>query len=157
MSKLYVISDLHLGHKNIVKFSPQRGCKTIEEHDAWIISQWNSIVTKKDVVIVLGDVALSKEGLTKVAQLNGTKHLVFGNHDKFALNDYLKYFGKVHGFYKKSGVWLSHAPIHPQSLRDLKNVHGHMHSNCIGGDKRYICVSVEHLNGKPVELKTLLD
>jgi len=33
MSKVRIISDLHLGHKKILQFSPQRGGTTIEEQD----------------------------------------------------------------------------------------------------------------------------
>jgi calcineurin-like phosphoesterase family protein len=155
VSRVFVIGDLHLGHKKICEFSPERGCKSVEEHDDWIIKQWNSVVKKQDMTIVLGDVAFTREGLDKVKYLNGTKHLVFGNHDKFQLGCYLKYFGKVHGFYKKAGVWLSHAPIHPMSLRELRNVHGHCHAKPVPNDPRYICVSVEQVM-KPVELKEIL-
>ena len=160
----YVIADLHLGHDKILIFSPSRGgptVKTVEQHDQWIIKQWNSVVTKQDVTIVLGDVAFSKDALAKVKLLNGTKHLVFGNHDKFSIAEYLKYFSKIHGFYKKQArkgvkVWLSHPPIHPHSLRDLVNIHGHTHANCVVGDKRYVCVSVEHSDGVPRKLEDIV-
>lgn len=33
MSKKYIISDLHLGHKNILKYSPMRGGSTWEEQE----------------------------------------------------------------------------------------------------------------------------
>lgn len=49
-----------------------------------IIARWNSVVGPDDVVWVLGDVVMGgwRKNLSMVAQLNGTKHLVFGNHDK---------------------------------------------------------------------------
>ena len=53
----YFISDLHLGHRKILEYSPARGGKTIDEHDEWLVSQWNSVVrNKKDLVWVLGDI-----------------------------------------------------------------------------------------------------
>lgn len=152
MSKVHFISDLHLGHASICNFSGElRGnSKTVEEHDNYIIESWNSVVTKQDLVYVLGDVCLHKNSLAKIWKLKGSKHLILGNHDEFSLNEYLKYFNKVHGFMKyKGSAWLSHAPIHPGSLRNKFNIHGHVHQNSVD-DLRYINVSVEALNGKPV-------
>lgn len=81
MTTTFFTSDIHLGHK---KVSEIRGFKTTEEHDAHIISTWNSVVSKKDVVYLLGDVALGAYvyALDLIKnELNGTKHLISGNHD----------------------------------------------------------------------------
>jgi calcineurin-like phosphoesterase family protein len=159
LSKVYAISDLHLGHDKILHFSPMRGGKTTEEHDQWIISQWNSVITKRDTVWVLGDVAFSLDALKKVALLKGNKNLVRGNHDREAIHEYKYLFSNVYGLIRKNGLWLSHAPIHPQELRGSKNVHGHVHQNPIlldgKPDPRYINVCVEALNGIPVLLDSL--
>ena len=40
----YFISDLHIGHKNVLSFD-QRAFKTIEEHDSTLIENWNNTVT----------------------------------------------------------------------------------------------------------------
>lgn len=155
--KVFFISDLHLGHKKICEFSSQyRGnCQTVEEHDSWLINQWNSVVSKQDLVWVLGDVAFSKEGLAKVKLLNGTKHLILGNHDQFTYEEYRQYFQKIHGFMKYKGHWLSHAPVHPNQLRGFRNIHGHVHHNTLP-DSSYINVSVEALEGKPIVLDLIL-
>jgi calcineurin-like phosphoesterase family protein len=162
MSKVLFISDLHLGHDKIHEFAAgYRGnCKNVDEHSEYIIEQWNSVVTKHDLVYVNGDVCFKKEYMPQLTKLNGTKHLILGNHDKFSLAEYLKYFNKIHGFSKYKGqAWLSHAPVHPQSLRGLFNIHGHVHQNSLD-DLRYINISVEALNGRPVEwemLKIIMD
>ena len=52
----YFISDLHLGHKNVLKFD-NRPFINIEEHDKTIIDNWNSKVNDKDDVYVLGDIS----------------------------------------------------------------------------------------------------
>ena len=81
MSTVFFTADLHLGHK---KVSELRGFATPEEHDAHIISVWNRRVTKRDTVYVLGDIALSnhERALDIIKnELNGTKHLIAGNHD----------------------------------------------------------------------------
>lgn len=153
---IFFIADLHLGHDNICEYEGiNRGNpKTVEEHDDWIIYQWNSIVKKSDLVWVLGDVAFTLEGLKKVKKMNGNKHLILGNHDIFTYVEYCKYFNKVHGFMKYKGMWLSHAPIHEESLRNKINVHGHIHSKTIN-NPNYICVSVEPLNGIPINLEEI--
>lgn len=156
MNKIFFISDLHFGHKNIHNYTGHlRGnVQNVDEHDEWIIKQWNSVVSKSDLVWVLGDVSFSKRTLYKVGRLNGVKHLILGNHDEFPLSYYQKYFNKIHGFIKYKGYWLSHSPI--LDTRGLINIHGHTHkdemvSNC----GKYFCVCVEALNGKPIELEKI--
>jgi calcineurin-like phosphoesterase family protein len=156
MSKVHFISDLHLGHKSIVKFASEHrnNVKTIDEHDDWIVSQWNSVVAKQDLVWILGDVCFDKEKLRLLKEMKGTKHLILGNHDEFKLDVYSEYFNKIHGFVKYKSVWLSHAPINPNQLRGKFNLHGHVHHNSLP-DLRFINVSVEALNGVPVSWETL--
>lgn len=158
MSSVRFIADLHLGHKRICEFSGEHrgGCKTVEEHDDWIIKQWNSVVTKRDTVWVLGDVCFDKTKLPLLKELRGNKHLILGNHDNFALEAYQPYFDKIHGFLKYKGVWLSHAPVHPQELRGRPNIHGHNHHNIITDDPRYFCASVENIGGQPMEFSEIL-
>ena len=151
---VFFISDLHLGHKNILNFSPCRFGRNIDEHDEWIVSQWNSVVNKKDLVYVLGDVCFSGDKLNLFREMNGNKILIRGNHDRFQTSLYLKFFSQVYGIIKKYDFWISHAPIHPQELRGKRNIHGHVHSNSIP-DERYINVSVEALNAVPVSLEDL--
>lgn len=163
-NKKYVISDLHLGHANILKYSEGlRGGTTSEEHDQWIVDQWNSVVTKHDLVYVLGDVALNRDALHLVRKLKGTKHLCKGNHDVESLKAYQEYFGQIYGIHNCRRIfWMSHAPIHPMSLRGLFNLHGHVHQNSVklpDGtlDKRYINCCVEMSYGVPQSLDDLLE
>lgn len=50
----------------------------------FIVSRWNSVVSNADTVYILGDLAMGKinESLSYVSQLNGTKILLPGNHDR---------------------------------------------------------------------------
>lgn len=153
-TRVYFISDLHLGHEKILGFSPERSGRTTAEHDHWIITQWNSVVRESDIVYVLGDVAFSLEGLAKCALLNGEKRLVPGNHDRFGMAEYMKYFTVLPGLINYKEFWLSHAPTHPAELRGKINIHGHVHSDTIDDD-RYINVCVEVLGGVPLFLDKL--
>ena len=155
-AKVYFISDLHLGHDNILLFERDyREGEDIEEHDQWLIDSWNSIVTAKDIVYVLGDVAWTRAGLNKLKQLKGNKNLIMGNHDKYFVDEYMAQGFRVRpGVMKYKEFWLSHAPIHPAELRGLKNIHGHVHENTLD-DPRYINVCVEPLDGTPMYLEDI--
>jgi len=45
---------------------------------------WNSTITKKDTVYILGDFSLGKREETEkiLDKLHGAKHLILGNHDR---------------------------------------------------------------------------
>ena len=55
MSEIFFTSDLHFGHKNLLKFTKPRPFTTIEEHDQTIIDNWNSVVNQDDTVYVRND------------------------------------------------------------------------------------------------------
>lgn len=168
--KIRFISDLHLGHKNILKFSPSRGGVDMKTHSEWLVEQWNSVVAKNDLVWVLGDLAFDKAHLPYLKKMKGNKHLILGNHDTFSMEIYAPYFNKIMGLNKYKGFWLSHAPMHPGHLRGLPNIHGHLHNHDVMApgplatgnlnsvskkDNRYINVSVERLDGKPISLEDI--
>jgi calcineurin-like phosphoesterase family protein len=83
MSKTFFTSDLHFGHRGILKHC-SRPFESVEEMDEGLISRWNESVSTEDTIYVLGD--LSFYGLAKtvaiVKRLNGKKHWITGNHDK---------------------------------------------------------------------------
>lgn len=153
--RTFFISDLHLGHKNIIIFEREkRFGQTIEEHNEWLVTNWNSVVGKNDRVYVLGDVAFGHENLKYLTRMNGQKFLIRGNHDAGDLTHYTPYFQNIYGILKYKGFWLTHAPVHPQQLRDKFNIHGHVHSHTLD-DMRYINVCVENLAGVPISLETI--
>ncbi len=77
----YYISDLHFGHKNVLKFD-NRPFETIEEMEEVLIHNWNNAVGKQDNVFICGDFIWGKENewLRIVPKLNGNKTLIRGNH-----------------------------------------------------------------------------
>jgi calcineurin-like phosphoesterase family protein len=152
MSKVFVIADTHFGHKNIVSWG-RKQFATIEEHDRELVRRWNAVVTKHDVVWHLGDVFFTKNGHTPLADLNGMKHLVMGNHDHHPLRIYQNYFNKILGAAEYGSVILTHIPIHEsQRYRWARNVHGHLHELSVP-DPWYACVSCDHTNLAPIELR----
>jgi calcineurin-like phosphoesterase family protein len=163
MSIVRFIADLHLSHANM---AIRRGFATIAEHDAHIIAQWNSVVDKRDVTYILGDVTMEKSApYALLDQLNGIKHVVLGNHDRRQdVAKLLEHVASVAGMVQYKGVILTHCPIHPSELeyRFPRNIHGHIHDKQVMRphrdteipDERYICVSCERVEYKP---KTLIE
>lgn len=154
MSKVYVISDLHLGHD---KLAIKRGFESADEQDNKIIEHWNSRVKKRDVVWILGDIAMNRSSYHLLDKLKGTKNIVLGNHDlpKYS-RTLLDYVNHICGMWKKSGYIFTHCPIHESQFYRFKgNVHGHLHDDNIDDD-RYINVSCEQLNYTPMPIESIV-
>jgi len=158
MSKVYFISDLHIGHKNILNFAGKyRGGTNLEEHDRWLVDQWNSVVKKRDTVWVLGDICMDIRKMYMFNDMLGTKYLCLGNHDKFDIGVYQKYFKKIIGLSSYKGFWISHCPMHPQELRKRQgNIHGHVHQHSLDDD-RYYNACVEMSYGVPRTLEEVVN
>ena len=88
MSRIWVTSDLHIGHNREFIYKT-RGFNNIEEHDKKLVINWNELVDPADVVYILGDVMLKHNlqdtdfsyGLSILEQLNGKLIIIRGNHD----------------------------------------------------------------------------
>ncbi len=152
MSKLFLTSDLHLGHRSICKYREQ--FKTVEEHDDIVFGNLASAVSKRDSVYFMGDVAFTFEGLNKIKTLNvKSKVLILGNHDLergIKIEHVSEVYDKVFALHSRRNVWFTHCPIHPDEMRDrMGNIHGHKHEGVID-DQRYFNVCLEHTEYKPV-------
>lgn len=165
MSNIFVTSDLHLGHKNIITYC-RKQFETLEEHNETIIDNWNNMVGPKDTVLVLGDVVFGQHNDFYMERLKGYKRLIGGNHDQGILKRHAKYFDTIHGVYERSRCVLTHIPVHPsQFYRYRANIHGHLHdkqiyttdSYRVFPDPRYVNVCLEHWDMKPVPFDTILE
>ncbi len=80
MSRVFFTADTHFNHDFVAQ---TRGYDNSHVHDYALVERFNKLVTKRDQLWILGDLGMGS--LTKTlewaAMLNGTKHLVFGNHD----------------------------------------------------------------------------
>jgi calcineurin-like phosphoesterase family protein len=153
-----------------------RGFAGVEDHDAWLLDRWNSVVSKRDTVWVLGDVSMNaQKGVDWMAKANGLKYLVAGNHDRcHPVNSrwhseqrrYLEVFLGVTTVASMKiadhKVMMSHFPYDvdhvPESrfmewrCRDegLWLLHGHTHSAEKQTGDRQIHVGVDAWNGYPI-------
>ena len=78
----YYISDLHIGHENILRFD-NRPFADVNEMNNKLIENWNARVRSDDTVYILGDFIWAKESEwpSIVGSLCGNKVLIRGNHD----------------------------------------------------------------------------
>lgn len=139
----YITSDLHFGHKNILKFCPKtRPYSSIDEMDEDMISEWNKLVQPEDVVYILGDISYRDNNHTAAIfnRLNGSKILIIGNHDEKALRDpiFRSCFIEIHQYLEikrnKHKVILFHFPIAEWNKCHQGSVHlyGHLHGSPSG-------------------------
>ena len=134
----FYIADLHLGHKNVLRFD-NRPFSTIEENDEYIIAQWNEAVSDDDDVWILGDISWHSASKTAelLKRLKGRKHLCIGNHDhKLIKSAYVRQqFVEIVDYKEISfgdgtGVVLCHYPIpcYNKHFYGWYHLYGHVHS-----------------------------
>lgn len=156
MAEIYMLSDHHLFHDNIVhKFKQEDGSRyrpfdSVEEMHETMIERHNAIVKANDHFYFGGDVTfkIGKEFNAIMHRLHGKKRLIVGNHDKYLTNlEFIKHFEKImlwRGF-KEQGFVLSHFPLKEGHFRDGNwNAHGHTHWNIINGPYSNICCEVRN-------------
>ena len=80
--KTFIVSDTHFNHKNIINLC-NRPFSSVEEMNESIIKNWNSVVSKDDIVYHLGDFGFGNKTVISnfVSRLNGRIRLIKGNHD----------------------------------------------------------------------------
>jgi len=173
MAKTFVTADLHFGHQGVCEFLKADGTKlrpwdNADDMNKGLIDNWNAVVDDKDLVYVLGDFTVNKKYIWLARELKGRKILVKGNHDTGTLAEYVEYFEDVRGCSQHGKAILTHIPVHPSQLnRWPVNVHGHLHADKVVywvedeadfyPDSRYICVSVEQTNFRPILLDEVLN
>jgi calcineurin-like phosphoesterase family protein len=158
---VYIWSDLHLGHSNIIKYG-ERPFQNIEEMDDALINNWKKIIKPKDIIINLGDFAFKQTRIylnKLVNELPGYKILILGNHDrKKSMSFWMDVgFNEVYKYpiiYVEKYI-LSHEPVQMIENMPYINIHGHIHNKKIK-NKNQINVSVEQTNYKPISFKKII-
>jgi calcineurin-like phosphoesterase family protein len=160
---IFVISDLHLGHANIIRYCarpfPHDGAG---EMDEVLIKNWNYTVKPSDRIFHIGDLCYgteAKDPSEYLRQLNGNVSLIEGNHDEKNTNAHLSET-LVH---RDIPFLLIHDPDDRGEPFSGWVVHGHHHNNnladypFINFEDRRINVSAEVVRYQPVSLSYLCD
>lgn len=163
--KVFVISDQHFDHKNIIGITRSdlfgTGEDAVDKMNEYIITKHNSVVGSDDIVIMLGDFSF-KTGIERLSELtsklNGHKFLIVGNHDKVEKPDVYLRAGFEDIFLspiKFNGDFYSHYPLNAtkdsqdrpdtvlynylcKEFSDSSsgiNFHGHQHELINNGDR----------------------
>lgn len=126
---IWVISDTHFLHKNILTFRDGASGKLVrgddfadvDEMNEHMIERWNSVVKQGDIVYHLGDVMMGdKDEFKKLwPRLNGSKRLIVGNHDDVKFLASGGFFQKISMWrmFPEFGLMFSHVPLHKSSLK----------------------------------------
>lgn len=184
---VYLISDTHFGHGNIIDYC-DRPFSSLNEMESEIISRWNSKVRHNDTVLFGGDLAMAPAGKASeyAKKLNGNLVLITGNHDSFSKwkasfpvleSEYFQYgyYGEEYEFYyshwpdnyneQNSRGDNREEPKYSQlpSWFEGWEIHGHVHNNdlknypLIEPDEKRINVGAELLDYTPIELNELIE
>lgn len=159
--KIYLISDLHLDHTNIIKYC-NRPFASIEEMNQTIVNNWNKTINDHGTVYFLGDMAFgrgSRKASYWLTQLKGKIVFIEGNHEET---------GKVQAHerlilkYNGGEFLLIHDPALKPKNWNGWTIHGHKHNNDLKGyplvnpARKTVNVSVELVNYAPIELDAIL-
>ena len=177
---VWFTSDLHFGHRNVLKFC-DRPWDNEKEMDNGLIENWNNTVGDNDIVFILGDVFWFNDShsIKKVlSKLKGKYiYIIPGNHDDFKSyhrvdDDRINLCEDVVVTWitreskKLQEIWLSHYPMMtwPHRENGAYQFFGHIHSKPNrneGVDQdlplhwNQLDVGCDYWDHKPVSLETL--
>ena len=140
-SKVYLSSDRHIGHKNILKYDSLRSESfyDLEQHDEYILNEINKL-DEDSYLIFLWDLHLTDndyadEWLSKIKVKN--LYWIVWNHDsKASINRLSKYFKVVSNDARiNEYIYLNHYPpidylgkVNYTIEKDKKYIHWHDHN-----------------------------
>jgi calcineurin-like phosphoesterase family protein len=153
--RVWMTSDLHFGHQNIISYCDRPFNNVSEQNDSLL--QLLRKISENELVVFVGDMAMGnyEAGVEVMRMLPGRKILVVGNHDltgsgKCRLADE-EIFEVVVPFLfwqglKQTSVLVCHYPVAPYFpfTFNLINYHGHLHQKVM--DPVPEGISIKHIN-----------
>jgi calcineurin-like phosphoesterase family protein len=173
MSKVWVTSDNHFFHKNIIEHS-NRPFNSLEQMHPAMIDNINKVVHQEDTLYFLGDIALTSKAYqvyNLIDRINCNRiRIVRGNHDKWAMGDT---FGTVHrkvewikDYFELKGfsrfIVMSHYPFSTwnRSHYGSLNLHGHCHGGKdienVGTGRYDVGVDANGHNYRPILINDII-
>jgi calcineurin-like phosphoesterase family protein len=105
MSETFFISDTHFDH-DAIRMHCNRPWSDVDSMNQAMLTNWNSIVGRRDSIIIGGDFAWKRHAMW-ASELHGCKTLVFGNHDHMPDVAQMQ-FARCVGKPKESGILQLH-------------------------------------------------
>lgn len=157
---IWLWSDQHFNHKNIIRYS-NRPYSDILDMNEQLIANHNSVVKPNDIVIWGGDIGFGNINQINdyLSRCNGYTIHILGNHDMF--RDGKLYPLNVHEVHsclvlpiEQVYLLFTHYPIDNVPERCI-NVHGHIHTHP-AFTHQHVNISVEQIEYTPINIKTIL-
>lgn len=152
----------HFSHDNIRKYC-KRPFSSVKEMDECLISNWNSVIKKDDIVYHLGDITWGDNVDEIMSCLNGQKFIIAGNHDHRKtikkLSRYCTMLPQIYNLRKDDvHIVLSHYPLAcwNKSNHGSFMLHGHTHGNIQQYSHR-IDVGIDCFKYRPVKFSEVLE
>lgn len=159
-SKVFVWSDIHFSHKNIMKYSG-RPYPSPDLMNECLMGNYRNIVTDNDIVIFGGDISFTNDQETNdmLDHLPGYKIQIVGNHDMDRKGKLRKMnFDERHLSlvvnHNGKQLLFTHYPL-TTVPEGCINVHGHIHQHP-APSANHINICVEHTNYAPKLLTEML-
>lgn len=141
VQKRFFTSDLHFDDERLNLYGRDLMFKNSKEVDEYIIKKWNETVGDNDLVIIIGDISMTKDGLDNLKKLKGEKWLVKGNYDiskndggtaKYEISDEIlsEYFTNIMNELEVDvngeKIYINHYPTNrkPQMMNIVGHIHG---------------------------------
>ena len=160
--RVFVVSDMHFDHKNIIKYS-DRPFSSVRDMNEKLIDRWNSRVRKGDRVYYLGDMTLRRSGAIDswLSELHGEVRFIRGNHDLDTITRAEVIEDRFPIKYGGYEFLLMHDPSRPPDW-DGWIIHGDKHNNSpirypdINKRNKTINVCVEYTDYTPMNLDEII-
>lgn len=172
---IYFTSDLHLCHDRDFVYEP-RGFTNIYDMNEAILENWNKTIQPTDEVYILGDLMLNDNdsGRRLLNQMNGTKHIILGNHDTATRVEIYKNdcrgvadinvaslfkYGKYHFYLSHYATLTANLDVDKPLNRRLISLCGHVHTpnRFLDMDKGLIYhVEMDAHNCTPVSIEEII-
>jgi len=161
--KIYVFSDPHFDHANIIRYCNRPFSSTRQMNDG-LVGNWNTTVKENDTVYFLGDMVYGRERHQIdywLGKLGGEIFYIRGNHDLDEITRAIvipNRYGILYGNYK---FLLMHHPYRPLGY-DGWIIHGDKHNNhlddypLINQKNKTVNVSSELVHYTPLSLEKLI-
>jgi calcineurin-like phosphoesterase family protein len=172
---IYFTADTHFFHSNIINLCG-RPFSNIEQMNNVLLNNWNTSITNRDEIYILGDFIYKGNGIEAedlIKKLHGKKYLIKGNHDKF-LDDnnfnknnfeWIKDYFVLN--YDKIKFVLFHYPIFEweEYFGNAIHLYGHIHNSGNNKEqnerfkllgKRAINVGVDVNNYCPISIEQII-
>lgn len=157
---VYVWSDIHFGHKNIMKYAGRPYPSTGLMNEC-LVGNYLNVVQEYDIVIFGGDIGFMSDNATNelLRKLPGYKIQIIGNHDmerdgKLKKLDFCERHLCLVVNHGDTQLLFTHYPLSTVPPGCV-NVHGHIHQHPAPSD-RHVNICVEHTNYAPKLLKDML-